>query len=110
LSALIRYHTDEHISWAVIEGLRRRGIDVSTTLDAGLKSATDEQQLRRAHEEGRVLVTQDTDFLRLHALGAQHSGIAFVPQTRTAGEILRMLVLLHDMLTAEEIAGSVEFL
>jgi hypothetical protein len=27
----VRFHTDEHIGWAVIEGLRRRGIDVSTT-------------------------------------------------------------------------------
>lgn len=73
----IRFHTDEHIGRAVVEGLRRRGIEVSTALDEGLQSATDEQQLHHAHNTGRVFVTQDRDFLRLHAEGARHSGIAF---------------------------------
>jgi hypothetical protein len=31
----LRFHLDEHVSPAVAEGLRRRGIDVTTTLDAG---------------------------------------------------------------------------
>lgn len=110
MSRPIRYHTDEHIARAVIEGLRRRGIDVSTTFEAGLRSATDEEQLNHAHDAGRVFVTQDTDFLRLHAQGTPHSGIAFFRQGEAAGDMLRMLVLLFDVLTAEEIAGRVEFL
>jgi predicted nuclease of predicted toxin-antitoxin system len=110
LSQPIRFHADEHIGRAVIEGLRRRGIDVSTTSETGLVSATDVRQLNHARETSRVLVTQDTDFLRLHTQGVGHSGIAFFRQGETTGEILRMLVLLFDVLTAEEIAGRVEFL
>lgn len=110
MSQPVRSHTDEHIGWAVIEGLRRRRIDVSTTFETGLASATDVEQLKYAHETGRVLVTQDSDFLRLHAEGFTHSGIAFFRQGKTSGEILRTLVLLFDILTAEEIAGRVEFL
>ena len=59
---------------------------------------------------GWVLITQDTDFLRLHTQGVSHSGMAFFRQGETIGDILRMLVLLFDVLTAEEIAGRVEFL
>ena len=94
----------------MIEGLRRRGIDVSTTSESGLQSATDVEQLNYAHKAGRVFVTQDTDFLRLHAQGARHSGIAFFRQGETPGNILRMLVLLFDLLATEDIAGRVEFL
>jgi hypothetical protein len=36
--------------------------------------------------------------------------MAFFRQGETIGDILRMLVLLFDVLTAEEIAGRVEFL
>jgi predicted nuclease of predicted toxin-antitoxin system len=106
----IRFHTDEHIGRAVIEGLRRRGIDVSTAFEATLLSATDVEQLNHAHREGRVFVTQDTDLLRLHAEGISHSGIAFFRQGRSTGNILQMLVLLFDVLTAEEMVGRVEFL
>jgi hypothetical protein len=68
------------------------------------------EQLKFAHETGRVLVTQDADFLRLHADGIGHSGIAFFRQGKTTSDILRMLILLFDLLTAEEITGRVEFL
>jgi hypothetical protein len=39
----IRFHLDENCHRAIAEGLRRRGINVSTTPEAGLRSATDEQ-------------------------------------------------------------------
>jgi hypothetical protein len=32
----IRYHLDEHVGNAVAHGLRLRGLDVTTTKDAGL--------------------------------------------------------------------------
>ncbi len=44
----IRFHLDENCHRAVAEGLIRRTIDVTTTPDAGLMSATDEQQIAHA--------------------------------------------------------------
>jgi hypothetical protein len=41
----IRFHLDEHVASAIAEGLRRRGIDVTTTADAGLLDAPDEDHL-----------------------------------------------------------------
>jgi hypothetical protein len=36
----IRFHLDEYIDQAMVEGLRGRGIDVSTTVDAVLHGTT----------------------------------------------------------------------
>ena len=44
----MKFHTDEHIATAVAEGLRRRGFDVTTTHEAGLRGASDEAQLEYA--------------------------------------------------------------
>ena len=41
--AEIRYHLDEHMDNAVAVGLRRRGIDVTTTVEAGLMRASDQE-------------------------------------------------------------------
>ena len=60
----VRFYTDEHVAKAVVHGLRHRGVDVLTVPDTRLLSATDEEHLVRARTEGRVLFTQDPDFLR----------------------------------------------
>ena len=107
----VRFHLDEHISAHVAAGLRRRSIDVTTAVDAGLGGATDIAQLEFAASAGRVVVTQDDDFLRLHAQGLPHAGIAYCgQQSMSIGEMLRRLVLIHDLLSPEEMAGRVEFL
>lgn len=48
----------------MVQGLRQRGVDVVTTPESGMLGASDEEHLRRASAEGRVMVTQDDDFLR----------------------------------------------
>jgi hypothetical protein len=49
--------------------------------------------------------------LRHHAAGAQHAGIAYCHQhSRSVGEIIKHLTLLHGCLTTEEMSGRVEFL
>jgi predicted nuclease of predicted toxin-antitoxin system len=80
MAGAIRYHLDEHVAAAVALGLRLRGIDVTTTAEEGLASATDEEQLMFAAGRGRVLVTHDADFLRLHAGGHPHAGIVYCHQ------------------------------
>ena len=106
----IRFQFDEHIPHAVAQALRRRGIDVLTTVEAGLLGVTDEEQLARAHAEGRVLVTYDSDFLRLHQ-AQPHAGIVYCQQgTRSIGQLVAGLVLIQEVLEPTELAGRVEFL
>ena len=106
----IKFYTDEHVSRAVIKALRKRGIDVLTVPEAGMLGATDPKHLEKAHLEGRVLFTQDDDFLRLHAAGLAHSGIAYAPQGTTIGKTIHGLVLIYQVLEAHDMKGHCEYL
>lgn len=106
----VRYYTDEHIARAVVRGLRTRGVDVQTVADADKLGAADEQHLEHARVEGRVIVTHDTDFLRLHAQGRPHAGIVYAVLGTKVGAMVRGLMLVHDLLDAEEMKNHLEFL
>ena len=108
--AKIKFYTDEHIPNAVGIGLRQRGVDVLTVPEAGMRGASDEDHLKRAWEEGRVFFTQDDDFLRLAAAGVDHAGIVFATQAHTIGTIISGLILIHEVLEADELIGHVEYL
>jgi predicted nuclease of predicted toxin-antitoxin system len=106
----VRYYTDEHVAYAVIRGLRQRGIDVLSVPDAGMMGASDATHLAFALDLGRVVFTQDADFLRLAASGVTHAGIVYAAQHTSVGDIVHRLVLIHQVLTAEEMAMEIEFL
>jgi predicted nuclease of predicted toxin-antitoxin system len=107
----IRFHLDENCHRAVADGLRRRGIDVTTTPEADLMSATDEEQAAHALTQGRILFTQDRDFLRLHAAGVPHASIAYCGKdSKSIGQIIQGLVLIWELLEPEEMANRVEYL
>lgn len=101
---------DEHVRAAVTQGLRRRGIDVLTVQGAEALSASDAEHLAFARSQGRVLVTQDTDFLRLHAAGVSHTGIVYAPQSRTVGEIIHGLLLIAQVFTPGDLIDHLEYL
>ena len=42
----IRFYTDEHVAKAVVRGLRERGVDVLTVLQAEMLGASDEEHLK----------------------------------------------------------------
>ena len=106
----IRYHLDEHMHPAVAEGLRQRGVDVTTTVEAGLTGASDEDQLAFAAAQGRVFVTRDRHFLVLDSEGVAHAGIAFWhSKRRNVGQLVLDLVLLWRAVSAEEMLGRVEY-
>lgn len=106
----IKFYVDEHVATAVVKGLRQRGAGLLTVLEAGLRGAADEEHLARAQTDGCVLFTQDDDFLRLHAAGVTHAGIAYAPQGTSVGGIIRGLMLIHQLLEAKDMQGHVEYL
>ena len=108
---MIRYHLDESVRAAIAVGLRSHGVDVSTTVEAALLGAADEDHLAYALAEGRVIVTHHDDFLALAASGIEHSGICYCHQQRhSIGKLLRVLLVVHESCTREEMRGHVEFL
>jgi len=60
--------------------------------------------------KGRVVFTQDEDFLRLHAAGADYAGIAYTHQGASIGEIIRGLMLIHQVLDAPDMNRKLEYL
>ncbi len=107
----IQFHLDEHCDPAIAGGLRGRGIDVTTTVDAGLLHARDEDHVAYGLAHGRVIFTQDKHFLQIHGTGTSHAGIAYCHQkTRTIGQIIDGLSLIWELLEPDEMASRVEFL
>ena len=110
MSGPVNYYLDEHVHPAVAAGLERRGVIVLTAQAAGMLGATDEEHLILAWRAGRVIFTQDDDFLRFHAQGKEHAGIVYARQRTHVGHIVRGLMLIHEVLSAEEMRNRLEFL
>ena len=106
----IKFYTDEHVPTSVVKGLERRGIDVLTTQKANMISASDEEHLAFAVHQGRVIFTQDDDFLRLHSEGINHAGIAYARQQTSISVIIRGLTLIFQVLSTQDMRNHVEFL
>lgn len=108
--AIVRYYLDEHVSRAIEHGLQQRLIDAVRAFSAGNQGADDAAHLAYATELGRVVYTNDTDFLRLHALGNSHAGIVYAPVGISVREAVEGLAVIHQVLSAEEMQNHVGFL
>jgi len=106
----IKFYSDEHVSPAVVNGLRQRGIDVLTAKEAGMLGMPDEKHLELASTQGRVIFTQDSDFLRFHSKGINHHGIVYAHQRTSISQIIQGLTLIYQILTEEEMNNQIEFL
>jgi hypothetical protein len=108
---MIRYHLDESVRTAIAVGLRSHGVDVTTTGEAALLGAADEEHIAYALVQGRVIVTHDDDFLVLASSGIEHAGVCYCHQQKHAvGRLLQMLLLVHQCCTPDQMRGHVEFL
>lgn len=111
MSDAIRFHLDESVNPAIADGLKRYGIDVTTSHHTELLGASDEKHLAFALSEKRVIVTHDDDFLAVADQGTEHAGIAYChAKARTIGEIIDALVLIHRCLSPDEMHNHIEFL
>ena len=106
----VRYYLDEHVGGAIAKGLLRRGVEVVTVVEAGMRGRTDEDHLEFALNAGRTIFTQDRDFLRLAASGERHAGIVYGPQGIPIGRIVSSLLFIYQVLSAEEMTNRVEYL
>jgi hypothetical protein len=91
---VLKGYADVHVVFAIVQALRRRGMDVVTAQDRGREEADDVELLAAALADQRVMPTNDTDFLVLAAHYSAH-GETFAPiyfwpqQGRPIGEMVR---------------------
>jgi len=87
--------------------LRRHGIDIIR----GSLGDDDTVHLRRASAMGRVVCTEDDDFLKLTATGAEHAGIIKGRQNDHAiGDWVKYLRFIHSICAPGDMRNNVEHL
>ena len=106
---------DEHVPRAISVGQRLRGVDVLTAQEDGLRNTPDTVLLDRATLIGRVIFTQDDDFLvearQRQMTGHAFSGLIYVHQMRTTiGACVRDLELIAKTADLTDLANRVEYL
>jgi hypothetical protein len=106
---------DVHVPFAITVELRLRAVDVLTAQEDGAGELEDSKLLDRASALGRVLVTQDIDFLREAARRRRTShhflGIIYAPQLRiTINQAVSDLELIAHASKPEEWVCRVEYL
>jgi len=113
--AAVRIYTDENVNPAIVEGLRRRGVDAWSAADMGNLGISDEEQLEYATSERAILFTHDVDLIPIARSwireGEEHWGVIYVHQDKLSiGECIRCLKDYADILEAEDMKNCVEFL
>ncbi|MFQ6056577.1 MAG: DUF5615 family PIN-like protein [Methanosarcinales archaeon] len=103
-------YADESANVAVVEGLKRKGVEAFSARDVGKLGLTDEEQLEFAFEKKAVIFTHDVDFLRM-AYNREHYGIIYVHQQKlSVGECIKRIKNLVETRTQEEMRNIVVFL
>ena len=106
---------DQHVLRAITEGLRLRGMDVTTAYEDGASDMDDSELLDRAHELGCVLFTQDDDLLaeatKRQREGIYFNGVIYAHQLRVSiGTCIHDLEIIAKAGEPEDLANSVQFL
>ena len=106
----MKIYADENIERSIIEGLRRRGIEVVSALEIGYRGKPDEFHLSQAAELNAVILTHDNDFLML-ADRFEHNGIIFAHSKNIpVGQCVRGVELIASILSDKDMKNHIEFL
>jgi len=108
----MKIYADENIERSIIEGLRRRKVEVVSPRELGYLSKSDEFHLKKAFELRGVILTHDIDFVKMASeINASHYGIIFShPKNVSIGQCIRGVELIVNILTGEEMKNHIEFL
>src|SRR5262245_950055 len=102
----VKFYMDEHVHPGIAKALQQHGVDVLTAQQAHNLDIDDEEHLQFAASEGRVIFTQDEDFLGV----TNHHGIAYAHQRTPMRQIIEGLVLISQVMTEDEMKNHIEFL
>lgn len=103
-------YMDVHVPMAITRALRRKGFDVLTAQDDHATRLPDPELLDRATALGRVLFSQDQDFLleaaRRQRTGDEYSTVIYAHQCEPIGDCVRDLEIILEAATAEDVCNG----
>ena len=90
----MKFKLDENFGPTTQRVFQQRGLDCHTVQEENLRGAVDEEVLKAAVAEGRILITMDRDFSNvLRYPPGQTAGIAVIsPPGKASRALLRALV------------------
>ncbi|HAG84476.1 MAG TPA: hypothetical protein DCL61_25800 [Cyanobacteria bacterium UBA12227] len=111
----IALYMDEQVPKPITTGLRQRGVDVLTVQEDNHTGVLDPILLDRATELGRVIFSQDDDFLteahRRQAEGINFAGVIYTHQRNVSiGDCVRDLEVIAKASNPEDCANCVYYL
>ena len=112
---MLALYMDQHVPRAITEGLRLRGVNVTTAYEDGASDMDDLGLLDRARELGCVLFTQDDDLLaeaiKRQRKGIPFNGVIYARQLHVSiGTCIHDLEIIAKTGEPEDLANSVQFL
>jgi predicted nuclease of predicted toxin-antitoxin system len=108
----MKIYADENVERSIIEGLRRRGIEIISARELGFIGQPDEFHIKKAVELRAVILTHDIDFLRIASRpDIKHGGIIFSHSKDVSiGQCIRGVELIVNILTDKDMENHIEFL
>jgi len=105
----MKFLVDMPVSPRVAAWLNNRGHDAVHASSLGLECASDHELLNRARDQGRVVITADTDFPHLLALSRETAPgiILFRGGDYTQQQMEELLARVLDLLPEEVLARSI---
>jgi predicted nuclease of predicted toxin-antitoxin system len=104
---------DEHVPRALSAALRLHNVDLLTVQEDDRRATDDAVLLDRAMGLGRVVLTQDKDFLaiarRWQEDGKAFAGVIFMRQGVALGRAVEDLILVATLLEPADMADQVRY-
>lgn len=100
----------ESVTTDIAAGLRRRDRDCTTTQELGMLGASDDEQMAYCRAENRIIISADTDFLRLLQANTEHPGMIYWGTVKHFGQIVNEIDAMCFTMNADEFKGKVFYL
>lgn len=109
----LKFYFDTHIAKVAAEQLRAKGITVIRCEEVDMASASDEEHLQYATDNGCIMVSQDADFPVLHSQWSQknkkHAGIFKLPSGIQGDAQISLVVNMISFYAESEDGGAVDY-
>lgn len=104
----MKIYADENIERSIVEGLRRRKIEVFSARELRYLGKPDEFHIKKASEMKVVMLTHDIDFLKIaSSKDVAHGGVIFShPKNVSIGQCIRGVELMVRVLTDKDYGES----